>query len=88
LRGSSPPHDGGIERGIFTIRVVGESELELDPQQSDAVQAAVRELMAPPAGDADPWWQAGMEEALSPPEAGAQGDATARPRRTLGAERA
>jgi hypothetical protein len=42
-------------------------ELDLDPAQPDAVVAAVRELLAAAAAPApDPWWQAGVEEALEP----------------------
>jgi hypothetical protein len=41
-------------------------ELELTPQQPAAVVEAVAEVLAPPPGP-DPWWQAGIEEALEPP---------------------
>jgi hypothetical protein len=63
-------------------------EVELDPEQPGAVQAAVRALLASGGGVADPWWQAGLEDALAAADAAGQGDTTARPRRTLGAERA
>ena len=56
-------------------------ELELTPDQPPEVVAATKALLdAPPVG-ADPWWQAGLEEAL-------YGETAARPRSTLGAERA
>jgi hypothetical protein len=69
-------------------------DLELDPRQPDEVLRAVRVLSADDrASRADPWWQAGIEEALSV-SAGEleplldQGEATARPRSTPGAARA
>ena len=69
-------------------------DLELDPRQPDEVLRALRVLIADDlAGGGDPWWQAGIDEALSvsadelePPLD--QGEATARPRSTPGAARA
>jgi hypothetical protein len=40
-------------------------DLELTPQQPAAVVAAVVEVLAPPPRP-DPWWQAGIDEALEP----------------------
>jgi hypothetical protein len=68
-------------------------DLELVPGQPDNVVRAVRALISEAACGADPWWQAGIDDALSmveyelgaPPD---QGEATARPRRTPGAARA
>ena len=54
-------------------------ELELSPEQPAEVEAAIAAELVPPAPEADPWWQAGVDEAL-------YGDATARPRSTLGAD--
>ncbi len=84
------------ERGRL-VRV----RLELEPAQPEAVVRAVATLLEAPGRPVDPWWQAGLEEALGegavarrgsrPVVAGllrAQGEATARPRRMRGAERA
>ena len=68
--------------------------LELDPEQPSKVLRAVCALIADHlVGLPDPWWQAGIDEALAvsadelePPLD--QGEATARPRRTPGAARA
>jgi hypothetical protein len=60
-------------------------ELELEPPQPEPVVAAVDELLRDER-TVDPWWQAGVDDALE--SATGQGEATARPRRTLGADRA
>ena len=39
-------------------------EPELEPPQPSEVVAAVKSLLAEPDGAPDPWWQAGIEEAL------------------------
>jgi hypothetical protein len=39
-------------------------EIELTPEQPAEVAAAIDELVAAPAVTPDPWWQAGLEEAL------------------------
>jgi hypothetical protein len=39
--------------------------LELTPDQPPAVAAAVAELVAEEAPAPDPWWQAGLEQALA-----------------------
>lgn len=39
-------------------------ELELTPQQPAAVVEAVAALLARPESALDPWWQAGIDEAL------------------------
>jgi hypothetical protein len=39
-------------------------ELELTPDQPDPVVSAIEALVGPP-GPADPWWRAGLDEALS-----------------------
>jgi hypothetical protein len=54
-------------------------DLELSPAQPVEVAAAVSGLISVPAQDPDPWWRAGIEEAL-------YGEGTARPRNTLGAD--
>jgi hypothetical protein len=54
-------------------------ELELDPSQPAEVEAAIGAEVLPPPARPDPWWQAGIDEAL-------YGEATARPRNTLGAD--
>ena len=38
--------------------------LELDPEQSPAISRLVVELLAGGHGEPDPWWQAGIDEAL------------------------
>jgi hypothetical protein len=38
-------------------------DLELSPAQPDAVAVAIEALVAPPP-QTDPWWQAGLEQAL------------------------
>jgi hypothetical protein len=40
-------------------------ELDLTPEQPPAVVAAVAALLVEPRSP-DPWWQAGLEEALEP----------------------
>ena len=60
-------------------------ELELTPEQPRAVAEAVASVLGGPEPAPDPWWQAGIDEALTPTLYGA---ATARPRRTRGAARA
>jgi hypothetical protein len=62
-------------------------ELELDPPQPPAVAAAVAALLAEDGGQPDPWWQAGVDAALGlEPELDGQGEGTARPRSSLGAD--
>jgi hypothetical protein len=41
------------------------SDLELRPEQPEAVVDAVAALIQPPAPTADPWWQAGLDEILN-----------------------
>jgi hypothetical protein len=37
-------------------------DVELEPEQPDAVVRAIAELLLPPQGQApDPWWEAGIE---------------------------
>jgi hypothetical protein len=40
-------------------------ELELTPEQPSGVVTAVSALLAPPPAP-DPWWQAGIDDALAP----------------------
>jgi len=40
-------------------------ELELSPEQTDAVTSVIEALVLPPPQQADPWWQSGLDEALS-----------------------
>jgi hypothetical protein len=53
--------------------------IDVTPAQPEDVVDAIEALIVRPAPGADPWWQAGVEETL-------YGDATARPRSTLGAD--
>jgi hypothetical protein len=39
-------------------------EVELDPPQPDEVVRAVAELLAETHAEPDPWWRAGIEDAL------------------------
>jgi hypothetical protein len=39
-------------------------ELELTPPQPDEVVQALSELLTPSSTEPDPWWQAGIAEAL------------------------
>jgi hypothetical protein len=39
-------------------------ELELTPKQPPAVAGAVAALLAGPKQTSDPWWQAGIDDAL------------------------
>lgn len=41
-----------------------DSELELTPAQPEAVARAVASLLPPHESPVDPWWQAGLDEAL------------------------
>jgi hypothetical protein len=56
-------------------------DVELSPDQPPEIVAAVEKLLDPLAERPDPWWRAGIEESL-------YGETAARPRSTLGAERA
>ena len=57
-------------------------DVELIPEQPPEVVAAAKQLLERTRRPAsDPWWQAGLDEAL-------YGETAARPRSTLGAERA
>ncbi len=40
-------------------------EVELEPQQPDVVEHAVVQALAEGDTRPDPWWQAGIEEALA-----------------------
>jgi hypothetical protein len=39
-------------------------ELELRPEQPESVASVVAALIQPPELEADPWWQAGIDEIL------------------------
>jgi hypothetical protein len=39
-------------------------DVELDPQQPQEVVRALSELLAGEAREPDPWWRAGLDEAL------------------------
>ena len=54
-------------------------ELELTPEQPDEVARVLADAILPAPPQPDPWWRAGVDEAL-------YGEATARPRSTLGAD--
>jgi hypothetical protein len=40
-------------------------DVELSPEQPDAVASAIEALVVPPRQQADPWWRAGLEESLA-----------------------
>ena len=60
-------------------------KLNLIPEQPPMVIEAVSALLQAALPAPDPWWQAGLDEAL---EASFYGATTARPRSTRGAARA
>ncbi len=39
-------------------------EVETSPPQPDEVAAAIRDAIAEPLPEPDPWWRAGLEQAL------------------------
>ncbi len=39
-------------------------DVELEPEQPEEVVRAIAEALAPEPGRPDPWWQAGVDEAL------------------------
>jgi hypothetical protein len=39
-------------------------DVELTPEQPPAVLEAIEALVVPPPPEPDPWWQAGLDEAL------------------------
>jgi hypothetical protein len=39
-------------------------DVEVDPEQPAAVVEAIEALVVPPAPSPDPWWLAGLEQAL------------------------
>lgn len=59
--------------------------LELDPEQPPAITRLVVELLAGGHGEPDPWWQAGIDEALEPDASAQAGVAV---RNSRGADRA
>lgn len=40
-------------------------DIELSPAQPDAVASAIEALVNPPQQHVDPWWQAGLDDALT-----------------------
>lgn len=44
-----------------------DKEFALVPPQPDAVERAVTGLLEDPSDDVDPWWQAGLDDALADP---------------------
>lgn len=40
-------------------------EVELEPAQPDEVERALATLLAPEPPAVDPWWRAGLDEALA-----------------------
>jgi hypothetical protein len=53
--------------------------IELTPEQPCEVERAIEGLAVAPPPEPDPWWRAGIDEAL-------YGETAARPRSTLGAD--
>jgi hypothetical protein len=41
-------------------------DIELDPEQPEEVTRAVAELLDETVPDPDPWWRAGVDDALEP----------------------
>jgi len=48
----------------LSFRLMRPVELELTPAQPPEVEAAVADALAEGLAGPDPWWQAGLEEAL------------------------
>ena len=44
-----------------------DKEIELTPAQPEEVRAAVEALLGDAVGEVDPWWRAGLEDALADP---------------------
>ena len=54
-----------LERGYYDLDMsVSHEQLELSPPQPEPVARAVAELVGEPGASLDPWWQAGLDEAL------------------------
>ena len=54
-----------LERGYYDLDMSpSDEQIELSPAQPDAVLDAVAELLDDPGPAADPWWQAGLDDAL------------------------
>ena len=49
-------------RPEYPVRV----DLETDPPQPEAVVDAIRAASTPERAEPDPWWQAGIDDALAP----------------------
>jgi hypothetical protein len=62
---SAPPAEGFHEDPSIGRTYDAQVELELSPRQPDAVAAAIEALVVPPPPDPDPWWSAGLDEALA-----------------------
>lgn len=57
----------GVGRGCLRLSLVCAAvDVELEPEQPEEVSRAVEELLAERAPAPDPWWQAGIEEAIGP----------------------
>ncbi len=42
-----------------------DQKIELSPPQPPAVRRAIADALAEPGATVDPWWQAGLDEALA-----------------------
>jgi len=57
----SVPRKGGVSEMDMAN---SDNQLELTPAQPDEVERAVAELLRDPSDEVDPWWQAGLDDAL------------------------
>ena len=55
------PPEGGAEAADMAV---SDEQFEPAPGQPDEVVRAVEALLVDPAADVDPWWRAGLDEAL------------------------
>ena len=54
-----------LERGYYDSDMSrSDEQIELTPAQPAEVAEAVAELLAEPGPGVDPWWQAGLDDAL------------------------
>jgi hypothetical protein len=60
-----PPPEGFHENPSIGRTYDAAVELELSPEQPDTVIDAIETLVVPLPREPDPWWRAGLDEALT-----------------------